>query len=171
MEVKLKYILTFYQRIQLSLLFLIILPFTISSIITYVIINNEVTDRITTSNQQILNIIASDLTDTIDDITFSTVMIARDTNIKDKLNSLKGSNKISTFQEYQNVLEVRDFLSLLETKMIGAQSNIFFVNPSEYIIHASQTGRVDQINGDWNKIQPRVDLQQYSNHPITRCHS
>ncbi|MDR7078471.1 sensor histidine kinase YesM [Neobacillus niacini] len=155
---KLKYILTFYQRIQLSLLFLVILPFTISSIITYVIINNEVTDRITSSNQQILNIIASDLTDTIDDITFSTVMIARDTTIKEKLNSLKGSNKINTFQEYQNVLEVRDFLSLLETKMIGAQSKIFFVNPSEYIIHASQTGRADQINSDWNEIQPRVDL-------------
>ena len=171
MVVKLKYILTFYQRIQLSLIFLIILPFTISSIITYVIINNEVTDRITTSNQQIVNIIASDLTDTIDDITFSTVMIARDTTIKEKLNSLKGSNKINTFQEYQNVLDVREFLSLLETKMIGAQSNIFFVNPSEYIIHASQTGRMDQINSDWNEIQPRVDLQQYSNNPITRCHS
>ncbi|MEH7176884.1 cache domain-containing sensor histidine kinase [Neobacillus vireti] len=159
---KLKYILTFYQRIQLSLLFLIILPFTISSIITYVIINNEVTDRVIISNQQIVNIIATDLTDTIDDITFSTVMIARDINIKEKLNSLKGSSKISTFQEYQNVQEVRDFLSLLETKMIGAQSNIFLVNPSEYIIHASQTGRLDQLKTDWDEIKSRVDLKNTS---------
>ena len=94
LDIKLKYFLSFYQRIQLSLLFLIILPFTISSVITYFFIKNEVTERITTSNQQIVNIIASDLTGTIDDITFSTIVLARDTAIKDKLDRLKESNKI-----------------------------------------------------------------------------
>ena len=159
LDIKLKYILSFYQRIQLSLLFLIILPFTISSIITYFFIKNEVTERITTSNQQIVNIIASDLTGTIDDITFTTVVLARDTAIKDKLDRLKESDKISTFQEYDYLLEVKELLSLLETKMAGAQSKLYFVNPRDYVIHASsQSGVIDQINSEWNVIKDRIDL-------------
>ncbi|MEH7245435.1 histidine kinase [Neobacillus niacini] len=159
MDIKLKYILTFYQRIQLSLLFLIILPFTISSIITYFIIKNEVTDRITTSNQQIVNIIANDLTGTIDDLTFATVVIARDAAIKDKLDKLKEMDKISTFQEYDYLLEVKELLSLLETKMAGAQSKLYFVNPRDYIIHASQSGMVDQINSEWDVIKDKIDIK------------
>ncbi|WP_090764094.1 sensor histidine kinase [Bacillus sp. OK048] len=162
MDIKLKYFLSFYQRIQLSLLFLVILPFTISSIITYFFIKNEVTERITTSNQQIVNIIASDLTDTIDDITFSTIVLARDTAIKDKLDRLKESNKIRTFQEYDYLLQVKELLGLLETKMAGAQSKLYFVNPREYIIHASQTGMVDQINSEWDVIKDRLDLHNTS---------
>ncbi|MEH7113069.1 histidine kinase [Neobacillus niacini] len=158
MDIKLKYILSFYQRIQLSLLFLIILPFTISSIISYFFIKNEVTDRITTSNQQIVNIIASDITGTIDDLAFSTVVIARDTAIKDKLDRLKDSNKISTFEEYDYLLEVKELLSLLETKMAGAQSKLYFVNPRDYIIHASQSGMANQINSEWDVIKNRLDL-------------
>jgi two-component system, sensor histidine kinase YesM len=157
-EVKLKYILSFYQRIQLSLIFLVILPFTISSIITYFIINNEVTERVTSSNQQIVNIIASDITNTIDDITFATVIAARDIYFKEKLNSLSVTKKIETSHEHETVLEIKEYLSLLETKMVGAQSKIFFVNPHNFIIHASEYGKVEQINNEWGTLQHRIDL-------------
>ena len=40
--------------------------------------------------------------------------------------------------------------------MAGAQSKLYFVNPREYIIHASQTGMVDQIKSEWNVIKDQV---------------
>ncbi|WP_042454135.1 cache domain-containing sensor histidine kinase [Neobacillus dielmonensis] len=155
---KLKNNLSFYQRIQFSLLFLIILPFTICSIITYYIIRHDVTERITTSNQQVMNTIRNDVTNTIDDITFSTVLMSRDINTQEKLTSLVETKKITSFQENESVLQIKDFLSLLETKMVGAQSKIFFVNPKGFIIHASEYGKLEQLSQYWRKIDSRVDM-------------
>lgn len=155
---KWKYGLSFYQRIQLSLIFLVILPIFLISVISYFIIKQEVTESITLSNQQLVNIISSDLTKTIDDITFSTVLIANDTSMQERVNKLKEVKEIDTFDIHQNIEEISDFLSLLESKMIGTQSKIFFVNPINFIINGSEYGKQDKIQHEWEILRNRVDL-------------
>jgi len=150
--------LSFYQRIQLSLIFLVIIPIFLISVISYLIIKEEVTERITSSNQQLVNIITNDLNKTIDDITFSTVLVANDSSMYDRVNKLREVKKIDTFVVHQNITEISDFLSLLESKMIGTQSKIFFVNPIGFIINGSEYGKQDRIRKEWDILRQRVDL-------------
>ncbi|MEH7384933.1 histidine kinase [Bacillus sp. JJ1521] len=155
---KWRYRLSFYQRIQLSLIFLVILPILLISVISYIIIKKEVTESVTLSNQQLVNIISSDLTKTIDDITFSTVLVANDTSMQERVNKLKEVKEIDTFDIHQNIEEISDFLSLLESKMIGTQSKIFFVNPFNFIINGSEYGKRDKIQDEWEILRNRVDI-------------
>lgn len=150
--------LSFYQRIQLSLIFLVIIPIFLISVISYLIIKEEVTERITSSNQQLVNIITNDLNKTIDDITFSTVLVANDSSMYERVNKLREVKKIDTFVVHQNITEISDFLSLLESKMIGTQSKIFFVNPIGFIINGSEYGKQDRIRKEWDILRQRVDL-------------
>jgi two-component system, sensor histidine kinase YesM len=150
--------LSFYQRIQLSLIFLVIIPIFLISVISYLIIKEEVTERITSSNQQLVNIITNDLNKTIDDITFSTVLVANDPTMYERVDKLREVKKIDTFDIHRNITEISGFLSLLESKMIGTQSKIFFVNPIGFIINGSEYGKQDRIQKEWEILRKRVDL-------------
>lgn len=161
----LKYIykFSFYQRIQILLLIFIFLPLAISLILSYFIISDEVTGRITASNNQLLNIIATDVTTTIDDISFTTVLMDRDKDFQEKFLKLKDIETIRTSNDLNSFIEIRDYLSLLEVKMIRASSSIFIVNQNDLIISPSDGTPIALLNNIWDHLKDNID---FSNHQI-----
>lgn len=153
------YHFSFYQRIQLLLVVFIILPVTVSLVVFYIITKEEVTDRVVNSNEQLLDVISTEIRNTIDDITFSTVLMERETELQNMLLELRDLEEITTYQDHTNFLSTSEHISLMETKLITTSSNYFIVNPQDFIINSSRGQTFYHSEYAWSQLKQKVNFQ------------
>ena len=133
---------SFYRRIQLSFLFLILLPFIVVTFWSYSSVKHSVIDKITRSNEDMLRVISNQVTKTIDSISFASVYFSEsyDTNVLESLRYLKVSSDFSDFETYTYYNRLKVMANILSIQSMDANLKIFILNQQGRLI----MGNLDQ---------------------------
>lgn len=129
---------SFYRRIQSSLFIFILLPLSLSTIFSYILIKDVVIKKAEDSSQNIVNIIANDLNKNVEDITYASNLFSNsDSFIFEELREIKDVVELSSFEEYQRYNQISDYLNLTYSKTSGLGAQVFFINKENLAIYGS----------------------------------
>ncbi|MFD3445949.1 sensor histidine kinase [Microbacteriaceae bacterium 4G12] len=133
---------TFYRKIQISMIVFILVPLAIASIFSYFLIRGVVVEKIENSRQNMVNVIASDLNKTVEEIIFASNIYGKpENNIFDDLVAFKDVSQLSSFEDYQRYLRISEFIQFAFSKTATLNAQVFYLNNSNFFI--SERGTLD----------------------------
>ncbi|NEW04576.1 HAMP domain-containing protein [Paenibacillus sp. SYP-B3998] len=151
---------TFYRRIQISFLLLILLPTVLVSFFNYSTTNRHVKEKITLSNEAVLAIMGKDLSKMIDDLTFASNFFVQDPNVRKQLRSFADVEAIDSSAKLNSYQQIKDFFSMITAKTMNREIIMFLANRSGFIVQSADSYEPDDIIHDWNAVRTRVDADK-----------
>ncbi|WP_187274147.1 sensor histidine kinase [Paenibacillus sp. N3.4] len=151
---------SFYRRIQISFLLLILLPTVLVSFYNYSTTNRDVKEKMTLSNESVLAVMGKDLNKMIDDLTFASNFFVQDTNVRLQLRSFADVKAIDTFAKLNDYQKIKDFFSLITAKTMNRDIIMYLANRSDFIVQSADSYEPSDIIYDWNQVKPRVDVDK-----------
>src|SRR5689334_21897383 len=98
---------SFYRKIQLSLLLLVLLPISGSAFLTYVFIQHNIQNNIQQKNEAYLALIAKDITKSMDNLDIAIRYLVQDKNVLINLDVLKTADHVYTYDQFVSYSEVQ----------------------------------------------------------------
>ncbi len=129
-----------YTRIQALLIIFVILPCIVVSMISYMVIKQVITEKISHNNQQLVKVIASELDETINDIAYASNYFVQEKSILANLEYLKDLRSIGNYEDFLNYSAVQDFISLSFMRSRHLQSQIFIVTQAGLVLSKDSPG-------------------------------
>ncbi|GIO37694.1 hypothetical protein J41TS12_25550 [Paenibacillus antibioticophila] len=128
--------ISLYQRIQLSFIIFIILPFAIITYNTYTSIRENVARNVKETNLNTVDVIADNLNKTVESILFTSLYFAelKDTEMLESLRVLSESTRFSDYDKYRHYRRLSEMSSVLMTQTIDADLRMFMLNAQNRII-------------------------------------
>jgi two-component system sensor histidine kinase YesM len=154
--------MTFYKRLQLSLLLLVLLPVAGSAIFTYYLIQANVNQSMEERNSAYLNLVSQEISKTLDVIDISSRYLAQDTATLSRMRTLKDTTAIRTYDEFESAEEIKLSFQYFGEKNLTNQIQFLIVNPKGLIVHNQKT--VEDFNRllkDLPVIQSRIQMHTY----------
>ncbi|MFE5319493.1 sensor histidine kinase [Paenibacillus sp. NPDC056579] len=150
---------TFYRRIQISFLLLILLPTVAVSFISYSVTQNNVKEKIQLSNESVVSVMSKDITKMIDDLTYSSNFFVQDVNVRKALRSFADTKRIESYGDLSLYQQIRDFFSVTVAKTMNTDILMFLVNNQDFIIQSFEGGdqTPEQIRMHWEMVKERVN--------------
>lgn len=130
---------SFYIRIQLSLLFFILLPLISASFIAYVAIKDITLEKVKASQHNVINMIAHDVTKSVEDIIYATNLISfnRSPAFIETLKDFKDVSSLKSSKDYHNLMYISEYIDLVFSKVTGLKASIFYLNQQDYIVYGN----------------------------------
>jgi two-component system sensor histidine kinase YesM len=125
---------SFYTRLQVLLIVMVILPCFMTTWISYGMIKSVVIEKIKANNQQLVEVISNRLTEMIDDIAYSSNYIIQDPSNVSTLYQLQEMKTLSSYEDIQYLDKIRTSLRLAFMKTHYLNFRIFLVTPSDLTI-------------------------------------
>lgn len=134
--------ISLYQRIQLSFIIFIILPFAIITYNSYTSIRENVARNVKEANMNTVDLISENLNKTVESILFASLYFAelKDTEMLESLRVLSESTRFSDYEKFRHFKRLNEMSSVLMTQSIDADLRMFMLNASDRII----MGNLDQ---------------------------
>src|SRR2546428_9993917 len=110
---------SFYRRIQISFLLLILLPTVVASYVNYASTQKNVKEKILLSNESVLTVMAKDVSKMIDDFTYTSNFFVQDENVRKRLQSFRNTSGIHSFNDLEVYSQIKDFFSLVNAKTMN----------------------------------------------------
>ncbi|MEC0208680.1 histidine kinase [Paenibacillus ehimensis] len=149
---------SYYRRIQLSFLSLILLPIVIVSVFLLSMTRDAVMEKIRLTNQSVVDVMAKDITKTIDDLTYASNFFIQDPSARAQLRSFTDTRQIASFADYQRQQHIQDFFGLVLAKTLNTDIRMFLVNGQGFIIPSSEPDQLAPFRQHWEQLQSQVDL-------------
>ncbi|MFD0693812.1 sensor histidine kinase [Paenibacillus sp. GCM10027628] len=151
---------SFYRRIQISFLLLILLPTALVAFFNYTTTNRDVKEKITLSNESVLAVMGKDLNKMIDDLTYASNFFVQDSNVRLQLRSFADVKAIDSYANLKSYQQIKDFFSFVTAKTMNREIIMFLANRSDFITQSVDSYEPDGIIYDWNQVKPRVDFDE-----------
>ncbi|MBB3110211.1 sensor histidine kinase YesM [Paenibacillus phyllosphaerae] len=154
---------SFYRRIQLSFIIFILVPVLTVSVISYAMTKNTLMEKIRTTHQSVLDVMAKDITKLIDDLTFVSHYYVKDEQIRSQLKAFRGKTKIESFDDYNTYLAIQQFFDQVSIKALDKNMRVFLVNDAGFIVpymDSSAGMTLTEMTQDWERISGSIDLRQ-----------
>ncbi|UKS26879.1 histidine kinase [Paenibacillus sp. HWE-109] len=150
---------SFYTRIQVSFLLLILLPTTLISFLSYSATQENVKDKIQLSNQSVLKVMAMDIAKMIDDLAYASNFFVQDKQALDPLRGFRSMQGIRSSQDDSSYHQIKDFFGQVSVKTMNTDIFMFAANDHDFIVESSETWTLtpEQIQQSWNDVKDRVD--------------
>jgi two-component system, sensor histidine kinase YesM len=129
---------TFYRKIQISFIIFILFPLAIASVFSYSLIRGVVVEKVKDSRQNVVNVFASDINQTVEEIVYATNLYGKPgSNTYDDIRAFKDVGQLSSYENYQRYARISDFLKLAFSKTSGLKAEVFYLNNSNFLISGS----------------------------------
>lgn len=151
--------LTYYRRIQLSFLLFIFLPVIAVSVISYVLIEKTMVEKLQLSNDNFLNVMVNEIEKTIDDVTFASHFIVNDMSFRKYLKNFADTDRLHSYEDYKNFKQIEDVFSLITSKPLNNNIHMYLVNRERFII-PSNTEDLTLINQNLDFLLNKVNYNQ-----------
>ncbi|WP_413378200.1 sensor histidine kinase [Alkalihalobacillus sp. 1P02AB] len=148
-------LLTFYKKIQLSLIIFILIPLTFAFILSYYLVQKSVIEKVENSRQNLVDIIAADINKNIEDIIYSSNLFGNPgSSIYEDLQKFSDVTEIATFEDYARYIRIADFLNLSFAKTSSLDTYVFFTNNQGLFINGGFNNKHTET------LKTIVDLEQ-----------
>ncbi len=127
---------SFHRRLQFSFLILILLPFIVVTFWSYTSVRQNVSDKITRSNEETLTVIANQIEKTVDSISFVSVYFSEtyDPDVLESLRYLKDAKNFGNYEVYSHYAKLKSMANILSVQSLDADLKIMMVNRENKII-------------------------------------
>ncbi|CAM4339332.1 sensor histidine kinase [Paenibacillus typhae] len=131
---------SFHRRLQFTFLVLILLPFIVVTFWSYTSVRENVSDKITRSNEETLKVIANQLEKTVDNISFVSVYFseAYDPAVLESLRYLKDAGHFGSYGVYTHYNKLKTTANILSVQSLDAELQIMLVNRDNRILIGNQ---------------------------------
>lgn len=128
--------LSFLRRIQLSFFIFILLPFVVMMIWTYHSLGENVSGKLIRSNEENLQVIANQLSRTIDNVSYASVYFSDgyDSALLESLRELQDADSFSSYAAFTHYDRLRMRATVLSVQSLDANLQLFLVNRTNKII-------------------------------------
>ncbi|WNR46081.1 cache domain-containing sensor histidine kinase [Paenibacillus roseipurpureus] len=154
---------TFYRRIQISFLFLILLPTLAASLVNYYNTRDTVREKIGISNEALLSVMARDISQVIDNMTYATNLYTQDPAAIKQIRSFAGISRIISSTDYESYKEMKEWFSFISAKTQNANIFMFLVNTHGFIVQANDIysgGNPSTVEAQAALLQRMVDPER-----------
>ncbi|QGQ95112.1 HAMP domain-containing protein [Paenibacillus psychroresistens] len=150
---------SFYRRIQISFLILILLPTIIVSFINYFNTQKSVKEKIELSNKSLLMVMSKDITRMVDDLTYASNFFVQDSNVRSRLKDFKSIKQIESFSDLRTYLDIKEFFNLVAAKTMNTDIIMFLANNAGFIVQSTEGDVIlpGEIRRNWEAATARVD--------------
>ncbi|WP_165861410.1 cache domain-containing sensor histidine kinase [Paenibacillus paeoniae] len=150
---------SYYRRIQLSFLILVLLPLIAVSLLSYHTTKANIIDKIHASNQGTLNVMARDILKTVDDLVFASDFMMQDTSLRPRLKYFMNMNGIEQFADYEQYIALIDAFSPISMKALNSELHMFLVNSNGFIIPSVESpGGMAYLGQHWDQVKDGLDV-------------
>lgn len=125
---------TYYRRIQISFLLLILLPFIAVSWLTYSNTKKLITTEARLTNETMLAIMAKDIATLIEELTYASNFFIQDSNVRKSLRSFVHVEKINSYEDYSHYEQIKAFFNLVASQPLIMDLRMFIVNDKQFIV-------------------------------------
>lgn len=149
---------SFYRRIQLSFLILIILPVILSSAILLSLTGSVVTDKVRGANQSFLDLTAKDMAKMVEDLSFASNFFVQDPNAREQMRGFAKMDRITNFADYRRLEQIQEFFGLVLAKNLQSDVRMFLINDKEFVTSSTDyDGWHAQTMRHFRTVSPKVD--------------
>ncbi|SFK80913.1 Sensor histidine kinase YesM [Paenibacillus sp. 1_12] len=149
---------TYYRRIQISFLLLILLPTIAVTYINYMVTQSNVKDKIRLSNESVIALVAKDITKMIDGLTYASNFFVQDATVRNELRQFISMKQIGTSAEYFTYQQIKNFLSLAVANSMNTDILMYLVNNEGFIVQSSESIDINpvEILQQWESVKARI---------------
>ncbi|MDD9267122.1 sensor histidine kinase [Paenibacillus sp. GCM10023248] len=137
------YRVSFYRRIQISLLLFLIIPLLFITGLSYVANKQANEDNVRMNMKGIIGILAGDLSKTANDVTYTVnqYSASQSNGLLDSLRELSNLKGFDSFESYRTYTRLNESAALQAGKLSLAHVSVFFINRAHYPIIGTLNGR------------------------------
>ena len=144
---------SFYMRNQLTLLMFILLPLSIVSFTAFFLIKDVVIDKVQSSRQNVVDVMAGDMEKSVEDIIYASNLF-RFNALYDDLQAFKNVDQIDSSEDYKRYERISDMLNLAFSKTSGLKALVFYVNKAQFQIGTAgadyeANNRIEAVTSKW----------------------
>ncbi|OCT11477.1 hypothetical protein A8709_07355 [Paenibacillus pectinilyticus] len=154
---------TFYRRIQLSFLFLILLPTVVASFLNYSITQKSAMEKNFLSNQTLITVIANNISKMIDDMTYASNFFIQDENIRKQLLSFMKMARIESSDDLETYIKIKGFFNQVDVKTMNPDILMFWTNEEGFIVQSyidNPNFEPEVIKQQYEDVKSRVDMSK-----------
>lgn len=131
---------SFHRRLQFTFLILILLPFVVVTFWSYTSVRENVSEKISRSNEETLKVIGSQIEKTVDSISFVSVYFseAYDPAVLESLRYLQDTASFGNYRVYTHYNKLRTTANILSVQSLDADLQIMLVNRENRVLIGSQ---------------------------------
>lgn len=129
---------SYYRRIQISFILLIMLPIMIISGVLLSMTRVTVMDKIRLTNKSFLEVMVKDMTKTIDDLTYASNFFVQDANVRVQLRAFSETSSITSYEDYHRQQQLMDFFRLVSAKTLNTDIVMWLVSAKSFIIPSTE---------------------------------
>ncbi|MCR8632919.1 sensor histidine kinase [Paenibacillus radicis (ex Xue et al. 2023)] len=149
---------TYYRRIQISFLVLILLPTIMVAFLNYSTTNRQVKEKLMLSNDNILAVMSKDISKMMDDLTFASHFFVQDVSVRNTLRIFSNVERIENGSHLEQYKLIKDFFSLVAAKTMNNEIFMYLVNDAGFIVQAyDMYPTPEQVMKQWESVKSRVD--------------
>jgi len=148
---------SFYRKLQLSLLVLVLLPICGSAALTYAIIQRNVQDNIQHKNEAYLALIAKEISKTMDNLDIAIRYFVQDKNVLLNLNVLKTVDHVYNYDQFVSYSELQRSFGLVLGKALIPDAHLFIATNQQLVIEGESGAMMPLIEDMVPKAGPLVD--------------
>ncbi|WP_159886049.1 cache domain-containing sensor histidine kinase [Paenibacillus puerhi] len=149
---------TYYRRIQISFLLLILLPTIVVSYINFTVTQSNVKEKIRLSNEALVGLVAKDITKMIDGLTYASNHFVQDITVQDELRRFMNMKRIETSADYFTYQKIKSILSVSVANSMNTDMLMYVVNNEGFIVISTESVALNyaDILRQWEDIKPRI---------------
>ncbi|WP_229717150.1 sensor histidine kinase [Paenibacillus aceti] len=141
------------MRNQLTLLMFILLPLSIVSFTAFFLIKDVVIDKVQSSRQNVVDVMAGDMEKSVEDIIYASNLF-RFNALYDDLQVFKNVDQIDSSEDYKRYERISDMLNLAFSKTSGLKALVFYVNKAQFQIGTAGADyeanhRIEAVTSKW----------------------
>lgn len=124
----------------------------------YYFMKQEVTERVSQSNQQLLQVIEQDLTKTQDNILYAVNYYVNDPRFQSLLSNLKDLEGLNSYESLRNYNELKNIIELVEVSNLPQNTHVYIMNPLQFVAYSSPSVNPETVQEEWNSLRSRIDF-------------
>ncbi|MFD0961525.1 cache domain-containing sensor histidine kinase [Paenibacillus chungangensis] len=159
---------TYYRKIQLSFIMLILLPIITVSIISYVLNKNSNMDNIELTNKSILQLMEKEITETINDLSYASLLFTENDLLKPYYKHYASLGSINSYQDYTTYNGIESLLTLVSFEATLNHIHLFVANEQDLIISTpgffGMANDMARLEKHWSEIRAKESFTTLGHH-------
>ncbi|MCZ8520469.1 MULTISPECIES: sensor histidine kinase [Paenibacillus] len=152
---------SFYKRIQVSFLAFILAPILAVSVLSFQVTKTAMMEKIRLTNQSVLDLMAKDITELIDDLSYTTHYFARDPVVREQLRPFPDTVGIDDYSGYRRYMQIQEIFEGIAMKSVNKDIRMYLANGHGFIvpymdITGSTGSGTEQMRRDYESVRGRI---------------
>jgi sensor histidine kinase YesM len=138
---------------------LIGLPIVTMSIVSFIVIRQNMVEKLQMSNDNLLNVMAADIEKTIDDISFSSHFMVNDSSFHSYLKDFADIARLGSHEDYSSFVWIGDGLSLISSKPLNNYISMYLINRADFMIASNSATDLTLIKKNLPELMEKVNMK------------